>query len=243
MSGLLRRALLLSALVLGVASPTLARHGEVVLDARRATPGMRLTLTPVASSSTATPEYRLAASGVPPGMIFSVWTKEFGQDFREVIRGFVIDRTGALTLEDDEGHTRRLEDVVLRPALPPAGAAWEVALVSSDYSHMAYAKVIPRPIAGRDGPCAVTLELISRRADRFVAEAEGFPGGEEVTIERRADGPPVQTRHVVARDGRLPADVVAHVGTGVHRAQYAVRGRSCSVTVDYEWGLAAAARR
>ena len=133
--------------------------------------------------------------------------------------------------------------MVFEPGPSPQGAVWEVALVSADRTVSAFARVIPRPITARDGPCTVMLELVSRRGDRFLASGAGFAPGDDVTIESGHSGRVMQKRQRVSADGRLPPDVIAHAATGTDRtARYTVKGRSCEVAVEYTWGEATLSR-
>src|SRR5262245_42636426 len=119
-----RRAIALTALLL-FASPRLAsaRHGaELLLDPRRATPGIRLELVelPDAQPRGAAARYGVRASGVPRNATFGVWAKEFGGQFHEVLGGFRADDTGALIRLDSDGRAVRLADVVLEPGPYPS---------------------------------------------------------------------------------------------------------------------------
>src|SRR5262245_34072299 len=127
-------------------------HEPVLLDARRATPGLRLELVEVPSATTPnsiTARYRLRVSGMPPGVVFSVWTKDFGQFFHEVAAGLRMDESGVIVSSEPDGvgRPRRLDETALDPGpnyLP--GAVWEVALASIDLTLTAFAKVIPHPL-------------------------------------------------------------------------------------------------
>jgi hypothetical protein len=133
--------------------------------------------------------------------------------------------------------------MVLEPGPYPRGAVWEVALVSADRALRAFAKVIPHPIAARDGPCTVSIELISHRGDRFMASGAGFAPGEEVLTESRYAGRVMQKRQHISSEGRLPPEVVSHGASNADRsARYAVTGHSCAVAVEYEWGEPALSR-
>jgi hypothetical protein len=239
-----RRVLSLAlALVLcAYAAPVGARHGGVVIDARRATPGVQLTLVEKASPGPRT-TYGLVAAGVPRGVLFGVWTKDFGQSFQQVAAGFRLNEGGVLETVDDAGRPRRLEDLVLDPGSYPPGAVWEVALVSADQALMAFAKVVPRPIAAQQGACRLLLELVSRRGDRFLAAAQGFTPGESVVVELQQARSTTEKRVRVLPDGRLPLDVISH-GTAAAdpHARYTVKGRACEVAVDYTWGEPALTR-
>lgn len=222
-----------------------ARHGSGILDPRRATPGIQVDLVEVESpSSPATPNYRLRPHGLPAGVAFEIWAKDFGQQFTPLLTGFRPDASGALVSSDASGKTVKLEDVVLNPGPYTRGAAWMVALTSEDHSLSAFAKVIPHPIMGRDKACAVSMELISLHGNRFVAFGSGFAPGEEVDIETRSSGRLLQHKASIGPDGSLPQDVVSHGAIGADfKARYQVKGKTCAPIVDYEWGDAAMVRR
>jgi len=241
---MIRRAFVLALpLLLSAPAAVPARHGGVVLDARRATPGIELRLEEMAAVQ-ASPRvrYQLHVTGVPRNLTFAIWTKDFGASFQQVHEGFRTDERGTLVAVDSKGQPRRLDELVLEPGPYPQGAAWEVGLVSDDRTVKAFARVIPRPIAARNGACAVGLELVSRRGDRFIASGDGFVPGEEVTIASQVSGRIMHHRTRVGEDGRLFPDVISH-RTGDNRAQYLVKGQACAVAVAYESGEAALARR
>jgi hypothetical protein len=230
-------------LVLGTPATVPARHGGVLLDARRATPGIQLELIEIPPTSPGgAVRYRLRASGVPRDVTLGIWTKDFGAPFQRVLTGFRADEKGVLRAGD--GRPESLDQVVLEPGPYVPGAAWEVSLASDDGTVSAFAKVFPRPLATRSGSCAISLELISRRGDRFMASATGFTPSEEVSIEVQDAAGIAHRRVRVGEDGGLPADVVFHrPATTDHRARYEARGRACAAAITYEWGQAALVRR
>jgi hypothetical protein len=226
-------------ILLAVASA--AAHQPIVLDSRHATPGLLLELTAVGDASDE-PRYRLKASGFPTGVVFGVWTRDFGHGFHEVATGFAMDPSGRLRgiAPDASGERPWLDDLVLRPGRYPLGAIWEVALVSVDRTQTAFTKVIPQPLRAQDGPCSLSLELVSHRGDRFLATGAGFAAGDEVVIESRVAGQVTRKRQRVSVEGRLRPDVISHGAVGEdRRARYAVTARACAVALDYEWGESA----
>ena len=215
-----RRALL--ALSLAWMASADARHSNAVLDPRRATPGVSLELVELPRSAPAeAAKYRLRVTGLPEGHVFGVWTKSFGRDFTEVV-------------------PELRDGIELDPGPYPRGAAWWVAIASEDHQTAAFARVIPYPVGAREGSCSVSLELISLFGNRFIAIADGFPPGEEVTIESHASGTVSRKRQRVDADGRLPLDVVAHGTLGADAvARYVVKARTCAPAVEYRWGESA----
>jgi hypothetical protein len=219
-------------------------HEPIVLDARRATPGLRLELTELPrTADSAVPRYRMYTVGLPRGVIFGVWTKDFGHSFHELASGFQVDEFGNL-VSSKTGRPQRLEEMSFEAGPYPRGAIWEVALVSVDRALTAFAKVIPYPITARDGPCTLSLELVTQRGERFVASGAGFPPGEEVITQSQYSESIIQKRRRISPEGLLPPDVVSHAAIGSDRsARYTIIARSCQVVVDYEWGEAALVRR
>ena len=231
----------LAVLLLLVSGTRVVAHDPAVLDPHRATPGIRLELIevpPAATSASTSRRYRLVTAGVPPGMTFGVWTRDFTHGFHEVVSGFRRDDAGKLvSVQDGDGRPRDLSEIVLDPGPYFRGAIWEVALVSEDRAITAFTRVIPRPIVAQDGGCVLTLELVSHRGQRFLASGRGFVPGDDVVIESRYAGRVQQKQVRVSDDGRLPPDVITHVAPGSDRgARYSVKGRSCQATIEYEWG-------
>jgi hypothetical protein len=212
----------LAALALAGATAADARHSGTALDPRHATPGLSLELIEAARGATGdSVKYRLRVKGLPQDETFGVWTKSFGRDFSEVVPEL---RDG---IELDLGPY-------------PRGAAWWVAIASPDQKTTAFARVVPYPIAARDGSCSLSLELISLNGNRFIAVGDGFPAGEQVEIETRASGTVTRKRQRVPADGRLPLDVVEHGTLAADTvARYSVKARTCAPAVEYRWGESA----
>ena len=87
-------------------APAMA-HEPILLDDRRATPGLVLALTelPTLPPASATVKYRLQASGLPRGIVFGVWAKDFGHSFHEVATGFQMDGSGVMVSNELDGDS------------------------------------------------------------------------------------------------------------------------------------------
>jgi hypothetical protein len=223
-------------------------HDRIVLNARRATPGIRLEMYPLTETATATDvRYWLQAAGLPKGVKFLLWAKEFDHSVHQLVASvFQIDRFGNVMASNSSGggRPRRLDQMSFGPGRYPAGALWEVALVSVDRKLQAFAKGIPYPITANAGECTVSLELVSHRGEKFLASGHGFVPGEEVTTESRYAERVSVRRERISPDGKLLAQVILHASTGSDRnAHYLVKASSCQVVVDYSWGEAALVRR
>lgn len=213
-------------------------HDPFLLDGRRPTPGPPLQLIELpALGDSAEKRYRLHVEpGLPRGVVFGVFTKPFDHGFHEAESGFQLDEAGEL-VSNEAGSKRRLDDIALGPGPYPLGAAWEVALVSSDRAVRIFAKTIPYPITAYDGVCKVSLELADHLGDRFVASGAGFPPGDEVVTELRYSGRLIRSERRISPEGLLMPELISHRAVGADRgARYTVKARSCEVSVEYDWG-------
>jgi hypothetical protein len=243
---MIRRVAWSAAAVLVAVSAAFAGHGPDDLNAAQATPGVHIKLLEVKPGSGGGPvQYRLSATGVPRDVTFDVWGKDFRQQFREIALGFRVDGSGVLASSPFENdQPKRLDEMTFSPGPYPRGAAWEVALVSLDRKIKAFDRVIPRPIVAHDGPCTVFLELASARGERFVATGTGFAAGDDVAIESQFAGQVSRRRSRISAGGLLQPDDIALAPIGPdRRARYSVKGRSCEVTLEYDWGAPALQRR
>jgi hypothetical protein len=230
---------------LSFAMPSFAGHpGSFDLNPRHATPGLRLELKEIPSSGEqSSRRYALLTAHYPKDVLFSVYTQDFSDLFIEAAGGFRVDSSGKL-VSSNSGRLQRLEDLEFSPGPYPRGAPWNVAIASRDRSIMSFASIIPYPLTAQSGRCALSLELLNHRGDRFLISGKGFSPGEEVSTEVSFDGRIEQKRRLIAFDGTLPRYVISHFAIGTDRtAWYAVKGRSCDVVITYEWGKAALIRR
>ena len=222
-------------------------HQPILLDARRATPGLRLEMRELQQFTPAlSPKYQLKAFGFPPGNKVLLWAKEFDHTVRQMGSVFEVVKSGSvLEAKSIRGtRRRRLEDLVFEPGSYPQGALWEMALVSVDRKLQAYAKAIPYPISARDGTCELTLQLVSHRGEKFLVSGSGFIPDDEVTVKSHYAGRMNEKRVRISTEGLLPPQVLLHVSrSGDATALYRVKGRACDVEVGYKWGDAALKRK
>jgi hypothetical protein len=228
-------------------NPALA-HERIVLDARHATPGLRLEMQLLPPTVTAPDaRYRLQAFGFPRGVKLLLWAKEFDHSVHQLFPAvFQADKFGRVFARnaDQDGRLRRLDHMSFGPGPYPRGALWEVALVSVDRKLQAFAKAIPHPISARDGACEIALQLVSHRGEKFLASGSGFVPRDNLLTESRYAGRVIEKRVRISAEGLLPPQVLLHGAVGSdHGAHYAVKGRSCAMAVEYNWGEPALSRR
>lgn len=222
-------------------------HQPILLDARRATPGLRLEMHELPQTrELAEVRYRLQAVGFPKGAKFLLWSKEFDHSVHQLASVFQVDRSGNMMASGagKANRLQRLDEMTFGPGAYPRGALWEVALVSVDRTLQAFAKSIPYPISASNGECTVSLQLVSHRGEKFLASGKGFLPGDEANAELRYAGRVIAKRVRISPDGLMPSQVLLHGAAVSDRAaRYVVKGRSCEVAVDYDWGEPALIRR
>jgi hypothetical protein len=231
--------------VLLAAPPAFAGHPDgTELNPRQATAGLELELSELASTNRKPyKRYNVKAIGFPRNGTFTLFTKQFNHSFTEEFAKVRVNEDGSI-VTPTPGPEEQLKKLVLAPGPYPRGAAWEVALVSPDRSLAAFARIIPYPIVARDGPCSLSLELLSPRGDRFLISGSGFLPRDDLSTELRYNARVERKQRRTSEDGTLPRHVIYHGSTETDRiARYTVTGRSCNVVVDYQWGEPALVRR
>jgi len=230
------------------------------------TPGMKVQFKEEADKNTrataGAPEY----SGFPQDHTYDIFLISLSptQSFhaRRMAAGVVADADGALRCparHEDEGPAATGEEKEFDfCSVLPAGAAlsgfpvWHgvgfqpglpiaFAVRSTDGAHAAYGTLIPRPIRGINGPCAVELELASTDGRTYVAHGSGFAPGQTVLLDLRyAQNEQSQTVQVDSAGNFIAA--LNHPGQAAGRkkweARLDARAAMCNVTVKYKWGEA-----
>ena len=191
--------------------------------------------------------YRLEAFGFPRGVKLLLWAKEFDHSIHQLVASiFQVDKSGNVMASnaDRDGRPRPLDQMSFGPGPYPRGALWEVAIISVDRKLQAFAKAIPQPISARDGACEIALQLVSHRGERFLASGGGFFPGDDVITESRYAGRVIEKHVRISSESLLPPQVLLHGAADADRnARYQIRGRSCTVVVDYKWGEPALERQ
>ncbi len=207
---------------------------------RYATPGVELTLQEVKRqrvSGKMRVDYTLLVSGFPEGKSFTLWAKPFGSSpiLLKQFGELYVDPSGKFVAEK-----KTLRGIHLSALDYSKGEPYEVALISTDQTIKAFAKVIPIPVATKEGRCRLWMELVSANGTAFAINGEGFEPDEGVTTTSRSDGEVMESKHKASPEGKLFAIVFpAVIGKPAGSASYTVVSRFCSLTVEYEWGARA----
>jgi len=196
--------------------------------------------------------YRLLSKGFPPGRIYAVWVKDsFGKSVTAILTGFSADLTGEVVCPDERADRPQsnvtrwcsagaLKDQGLGVLVYKKGEPYDLGVISTDGTVRAFAHVIPFPIEAADGPCRLSVEMADWRGLLFGIYGDGFEPNAQLqglavsgkeTLNSTVQSPP---------DGRflilsLPATKGKKSGT----TTFTLIGKTCRVSVTYDWGRAA----
>ncbi len=209
-------------------------------ELRNATPGITLTLQEMRRWMKGPKhgvDYRLGVSGLPKDKRFKLWQKNLGREPALAFFTVYLDGSGDVVFET---AAEKFKEVRLSLYDFARGEPMEYALISTDQTMQAFARVVLFPIEARDGQCLLSVQLGSREGDLFLVMGEGFEPEEEVATESQSEGEVVKGRSRPSREGKFATVVApAVVGRRSGRASFTASGKGCSPTVDYEWGPAA----
>ncbi|MGH9862622.1 MAG: hypothetical protein ACRD35_04285, partial [Candidatus Acidiferrales bacterium] len=197
--------------------------------------------------------YQLTASGFPAGKQYVLWAKRLLASEPEIVAaGFQVDPEGRAVCTPRPAGLRRarrwlpwcadFEKSRFGLDSPRAGQPFRLGLISSDLAIRGFAKEIPIPIEAQDGPCRLSVELASPTGEAFAVWGEGFPPGEEIVSSGASDADVIpeynEKAYSKAPDTGKILWLVSPAVVGKQSGWYmlTVTGKSCKVTVKFQWG-------
>jgi hypothetical protein len=112
--------------------------------------------------------------------------------------------------------------------------------MSTDETVKTYARVIPFPIEARDKSCHIWVEQTSFDGTLFMIWDEGFEPGEVIRATTTSEGETQSQDNKVSSDGRCALILSPAVkGKDSGTASYTAVGKSCKVSLKFDWGRAA----
>jgi TonB family protein len=196
--------------------------------------------------------YKFTATGLPAGKDYTLFTWRFGQPQPAATAiGYSVDTFGKIVCAShpfrgapdriiDRWCRVNLEDLVLVLTDYRQAATFRVALMSTDETVKTYARVIPFPIEARDKSCHIWVEQTSFDGTLFMIWDEGFEPGEVIRATTTSEGETQSQDNKVSSDGRCALILSPAVkGKDSGTASYTAVGKSCKVSLKFDWGRAA----
>ena len=235
---------------LAVASPALAQSSANALPAqarmheawgeKSSTPGTSLTIKEASRSDDGS-RFRLYATGVPKGTVFSLIAWPITQRGpSEVMEGIVLDENG----QDDNGMALcpgqpdtcgtpdQPNEPLEIPGSPMPGEPVRLGLMSADGALKLYAKLVAVPLRGEDQGCAVEATLLTPGADMIVVEGTGFPAASEIIMDSGAQKEPRVVKGRTDSSGRYLGAVLPYEqGSPSGALKVTLKSSKCSPAV------------
>jgi TPR repeat protein len=196
--------------------------------------------------------YKVAAIGLPAGKTYTLYSWRFGNPQPVPIAiGYSVDASGKIVCAShpyrgapdriiDQWCRTNLEDLILALSDYQRAASFRVALISTDESVQAFARVIPFPIQASDKNCHIWVEQGSFDGTLFMIWGEGFEPSEVIRATTTSDGETQSEDSKVSSDSRYVLILSPAVkGKDSGTASYAALGKSCNVSLKFDWGQAA----
>lgn len=240
---------------LAVASPAAAQSSGDALPAparmhdawgeRSSTPGTSLTIKEVSHSDDES-RFRLYATGVPKGTVFSLIAWPITQRGpSEVMEGIILnEKSGDENGRDDNGmalcpgqpDTCGTPDQPNQPLEIPwsrmPGEPVRLGLMSADGALKLYAKLVAVPLRGEDQGCIVEATLLTPGAEMIVVEGTGFPAASEITMDSGAQKEPRVVKGRADSSGRYLGAVLPYKqGSPSGALNVTLKSSKCSPTV------------
>lgn len=176
--------------------------------------------------------YELRGSGFPQDKKYELW---LGISFQKPVHTkFVFHVNSMGEIVNEAGRISRFSVGNYHKGEPCS-----VGLISTDGSIKAFAKVYPFPLQASDGPCHLTLEMLTSDGKTFGVIGRGFPPNRVVESVSQSGSEVIRGQQQVNKNGDFGAVVLPANVSGDTRASYGINSSACKVKVDYEWGGAA----
>ncbi|HWB85399.1 MAG TPA: hypothetical protein VG675_14750 [Bryobacteraceae bacterium] len=185
--------------------------------------------------------YRLQATGIPAGSVFTLFAWPVTQrEPAEVLRGVTFNDVGIAVCAGRPGtcgDAAKPNDPIDIPFRPIAGQPVRLGIVSQDGAVKAFAKIVPLPLEGEDKGCRVSATLLTPGAELVLVEGTGFAPNSELTMAMDSEGEKHDAKGKVDEHGRYISALMPYK-QGLARGTVSVRlkGGGCSPSVSVPWG-------
>jgi hypothetical protein len=180
-------------------------------------------------------DYLLFGNGAHTDKRFNLWLKslKYPKPIQPVPSEFHIDAMGKIV--DSSGREARITVGDFK-----RGEWVEVGLIATDSTVKAFTKIVPFPIEAKDKSCRVWAELVDPDGKIFTVSGEGFPANAELSTASRSEGEAMSETVKTGDAGDffiilLPSVIGKQSGT----VTYTASGKTCTVTLSFNWGRAA----
>jgi hypothetical protein len=183
--------------------------------------------------------YNILGRGFPADKSYDLWFWRLGKKPEKGMQGVSFDKRGVLICSGKPGSCKGAgaDDPINIKAKAALGEPKRFGVVSTDGKVAGFAEAVPFPIEAQDKSCKLSVVRQSPLAEVVAVRASGFAPSEMLTVKTNlASEQPAQSP-TAAADGSWQAMMnTKSLGTTAGVASIQVSGKSCSVSVSFNWG-------
>ena len=183
--------------------------------------------------------YNLLGRGFPADKTYDLWFWRLDKKPEKAIQGVSFDKRGLLVCSGKPGSCNggAANDPVNIKAAASLGEPKRFGVVSTDGQVAGFIEAVPFPIEAKDKSCRLSVVRQSQLAESVILRGSGFTPHETLTVQKQPAGNTPTANPTVATDGTWQEIVETKApGQNSGTATINVSGKSCSVTVSFNWG-------
>jgi len=177
--------------------------------------------------------------GFPADKTYDLWFWSLGKKPEKAMQGVSFDKRGLLVCSGKPGSCKGegADDAINIQAKAALGEPKRFGVVSTDGKVSGFIEAVPFPIEAKDKSCNVSVVRQSQLAESVILRGSGFPPHESVAVQKQPAGNVTMESPTAGGDGTWQEIVEVEVpGQNSGTATIKASGKSCSVSVSFNWG-------
>lgn len=183
--------------------------------------------------------YNLIGKGYPAEKSYDLWFWTVGKQPEKAISGASFDKRGVLVCSGKPGSCpgKGFDDPINVKATAVLGEIKRFAVISSDGHIAGFAETVPFPIEAQDKNCKLSVIRADPLADTVAVRANGFTPYEMLDVKMKIGSQDSAHSPTASSDGSWQAMIgTKSPGQTSGTAMINVSDKSCSVSVNFDWG-------
>ena len=183
--------------------------------------------------------YNILGRGFPADKSYDLWFWSLNKKPEKAMQGVSFDKRGLLVCSGKPGSCKGEgpDDAINIQATASLGEPKRFAVISTDGKVAGFTEAVPFPLEAKDKSCGLSVVRQSRLAESVILRGSGFTPHETLTVQQTPAGNALSASPTVAGDGTWQ-EVVETKAPGQNSGTATIKasGKSCSVTLTFNWG-------
>jgi len=183
--------------------------------------------------------YNILGKGFPAGKTYDLWFWSLNKKPEKAMQGVSFDKRGLLVCSGKPGSCKGegADDAINIQATAALGEPKRFGVVSTDGQVAGFIEAVPFPLEAKDKSCRLSVVRQSLLAEAVLIRASGFIPHETLTVQKPVAGHDLVENPMVAADGTWQETVETKTpGQNSGTSTINVSGKSCSLSVTFNWG-------